>query len=104
VSLGPTLIPAILYDMLGVEAVERTQETLHTVTCYRPSRRDEWRDTAWLKTRVADQTRKRPHFIESSHDLHCPTPAWSYTRLGLVSCLWVRCRRMRKSEVIHLIS
>src|SRR5439155_24993740 len=29
----------------------------------------EWRDTDWFKTRVPDQTQKRPHFIQSANDL-----------------------------------
>jgi len=55
-------------------------ETSHTVTWYHPSHRDEWRDTDWFKTRVPGQTLKRPHFIQSLHDLHRPTPDRLYTR------------------------
>src|SRR6266581_9402100 len=49
----------------GVEAAERTRKRLHTVTCYHLSYSEQWRDTDWFKTRVPDQTQKRPHFIQS---------------------------------------
>jgi hypothetical protein len=59
--------------LLGVEAAERTRKRLHTVTCYhRSNEEDEWRDTDWFKTRVPDQTQKRPHFIQSANDLCRP--------------------------------
>src|SRR5215831_2785918 len=49
----------------GVEAAERTRKSLHTVTCYHPSLLGGGRDIDWFKTRVPDQTQKRPHFIQS---------------------------------------
>ena len=48
-------------------AAERTRKRLHTVTCYLPCYWQEWRDTDWFKTRVPDQTQKRPHFIQSAN-------------------------------------
>src|SRR5262249_24997031 len=53
--------------LLCVEAAERTRKRLHTVTCYDSSYSEEWRDTDWFKTRVPDQTQKRPRFIQSAN-------------------------------------
>src|SRR5215469_12450235 len=61
----------------------RTQ-MLSTVTCYPPYR---WTGahTDWFKTHVPDQTRERPHFIQSLADLCRPTLEGSYTsRLSLI--------------------
>src|SRR5215468_6036202 len=48
-----------------VEAAERTPTSLHAVTCYHPPYSERWRDIDWFKTRVPDQTQKRPRFIQS---------------------------------------
>src|ERR1035438_379131 len=61
----------------GVEAAERTRNRLHTVTCYHPSDLEGWRDTDWFKTRVPDQTQKRPHFIQS---VNRPAPSTPHER------------------------
>src|SRR6516164_11479369 len=61
----------------------RTQ-MLSTVTCY-PLPAGTGAHTDWFKTHVPDQTRERPHFIQSLADLCRPTLARSYTcRLGLI--------------------
>jgi hypothetical protein len=52
--------------LLSVEAAERTRKRLHTVTCYLLCSQG-WRDTDWFKTRVPDQTQKRPRFIQSEN-------------------------------------
>ena len=61
----------------GVEAAERTRNRLHTVTCYHPSYLEGWRDTDWFKTRVPDQTQKRPRFIQS---VNRPAPSTPHER------------------------
>src|SRR6516165_9131566 len=45
-----TSIPAILYPIAFSwrGQAERAKESLHTLTCYHPSRQDEWRDTDWF--------------------------------------------------------
>src|SRR5215831_2287877 len=48
-----------------VEAAERTCTCLYAVTCYHPPYSEGWRHIDWFKTRVPDQTQKRPHFIQS---------------------------------------
>src|SRR6266850_3037047 len=48
------------------------EKRFHTVTCYLPCYGQEWRDTDWFKTRVPDQTQKRPHFIQS---VNRPSPS-----------------------------
>jgi len=60
-----------------VEAAERTRKRLHTVTCYHPALQQRWRDTDWFKTRVPDQTQKRPHFIQS---VNRPSPSTLHQR------------------------
>src|SRR6266581_119252 len=77
---------------------------------YTPSRAtspcfwQEWRDTDWFKTRVPDQTQKRPHFIQS---VNRPLPSTLHQRTRTdstrFSCQWVGRRPMRNSKC-HLIS
>jgi hypothetical protein len=62
----------------SVEAAECTRKG------YTPSRATipletprEWRDTDWFKTRVPDQTQKRPHFIQS---VNRPSPSTLHQR------------------------
>src|ERR1700674_1268234 len=58
------------------------QERLPTVTCYPQGR---GRDTDWFKTLVPDQTRKRPRFIQSVHDLCRSSPGpIVHRQLGLI--------------------
>ncbi len=44
----------------------RAKRRYDTVTCYHPSRRAGGAHTDWFKTHVPDQTRTRPHFIQSA--------------------------------------
>src|SRR6516225_778778 len=62
----------------GVEAVERAEKSLRTVTCYHPSCREGRRHKDWFKTRIPGQTQQRPQLIQSADDLHRSTSDSSY--------------------------
>jgi len=61
-----------------VEAVERAEKSLRTVTCYHPSCREGRRHKDWFKTRIPGQTQQRPQLIQSADDLHRSTSDSSY--------------------------
>ena len=61
-----------------MEAVERAEKSLRTVTCYHPSCREGRRHKDWFKTRIPGQTQQRPQLIQSADDLHRSTSDSSY--------------------------
>jgi hypothetical protein len=81
-----------------MEAAERAKQNLRSLTCYHPSRREEWRDNDWFKTRVPDQTPSRPRFIQSASDL-CRPRSLDPTRTNSIqfSSQWVGRRPMSNS-------
>ena len=85
-----------------MEAAERAKQNLRSLTCYHPSRREEWRDNDWFKTRVPDQTPSRPRFIQSVSDL-CRPRSLDPTRTNSIqfSSQWVGRRPMSNSVGSH---
>jgi len=88
-----------------MEAAERAKQNLRSLTCYHPSRREEWRDNDWFKTRVPDQTPSRPRFIQSVSDL-CRPRSLDPTRTNSIqfSSQWVGRRPMSNSVESHGIT
>src|ERR1700758_1575956 len=81
-----------------MEAAERAKQNLRSLTCSHPSRREQWRDNDWFKTRAPDQTPSRPRFIQSVSDL-CRPRSLDPTRTNSiqVSSQWVGRRPMSNS-------
>src|SRR5260370_972759 len=81
--------------LLSVEAAERTRKGYTPSRATSPCFWQGWRDTDWFKTRVPDQTQKRPHFIQSANR---PSPSTLYQRTRTdstpFSCQWVGRRPM----------
>src|SRR5438093_1971258 len=98
-----TSIPAIFIASSWRGSGRTHAKRLHTGHVLPPVLSPEWRDTDWFKTRVPDQTQKRPHFIQSANDL-C-RPRWidrTRTDSTQFSSQWVGRRPIANSNPIRL--